>query len=521
MAQLFQRRLDQPGATPLSGTEGASEPFFSPDGEWVGFFAEGKLKKTRIDGGEPVYLCDAPQGRGASWGEDGKIITALTGGTALSLVPSGGGNPIPATELGPGEVCHRWPYFLPGGKLVLFTVSRLINNFDEAGIALLSLQDHNRKMLLERAGMYPRYLPSGHLVYVSSGSLFAVPFDLKRLHVTGAATRLGEVAADIPRGFAQFDFSAAGIFAFRTHGGQGLSTPQWLDSAGRSEPLGLEVARYHYLRLSPDGVRLAYVSTQGPNSDLFIYDWQRSVKTRLTNGRVTRSPVWTPDGRFLVFAAPGGIFAARTDGAGTPVQLTWSTNLQTPDTFSPDGRRLVFTEGGIAGAKGETRILPVEIETGRMRAREPQLLFEAPVLPTFSPDGRWLAYSNAESGAYEVYVRAFPVNARQVQVSITGGSLPFWSRNGHELFYRSEEQRIMVANYTVKGDSFIPQRPRLWYDKPIANVGGAGNLDLAPDGRFMVLMPVEAAEARESQSHVTLVVNFFDEVRRRVAEQTK
>ena len=521
VSRLFTRLLDQPKATVLPGTDGAAGPFFSPDGQWVGFFARGKLKKTRIDGGEPVYLCNAPQGRGASWGEDGNIIVALTGSMALSLVPSEGGNPVPATALGPGEVCHRWPYVLPGGKFVLFTVSRLINNFDQAGIALLSLQDHHRKMLLEHAGMYPRYLPGGYLVYVTSGSLLAVPFDVKRLEVTGAATRLGEVAADIPRGFAQLDFSIAGNFVFRTHGGQGLSTPQWLDSAGKTEPLGLEVARYHYLRLSPDGARLAYVSTQGPNSDLFIYDWHRSIRTPLTNGRVTRSPVWSPDGRFLVFAAAGGMFVTRTDGAGTPAQLTSSNSLQTPETFSPDGRRLVFTEGVIAGAKGETRIVPVEIENGHMRAGEPQLLFDAPVSPTFSPDGRWLAYSNAESGAYEVYVRAFPNNAGQVQVSISGGSLPFWSRNGHELFYRSEDQRIMVADYTGKGDSFTPQRPRPWYGKPIANIGGAGNLDLAPDGRFVVLMPADNADARESQSHITLVTNYFEEVRRRLAGQTK
>ena len=516
VSRLFHRRLDQPRAALLSGTEGATEPFFSPDGQWVGFFAGGKLKKTRTDGGEPVSLCDAPSGRGAGWGEDGNIIATLNTDVGLSQVPSGGGNAVPVTELAPGEACHRWPQVLPGGKFVLFTVSRLINNFDEAGIALLSLQDHSRKMLVEHAGMYPRYLPSGHLVFVTKGSLFAAPFDMKRLRLTGGATRLGEVAADTPRGFAQVDFSAAGIFAFRTLGGQGLSTPQWLDGVGKIEPLGLEAARYHYLRLSPDGTKLAYVSTQGSNSDLFIYNWQRGIKTRLTNGRVTRLPVWSPDGRFVVFADVGGMFAVQADGGGTPAQLTRSNNLQSPDAFSPDGR-MVFTEA-IAGAKRQIRILPVESEGGQMRAGVPQPLFKAssgPEHPSFSPDGRWLAYSNTEGGPYEVYVRAFPDKGRQVQVSNSGGIMPFWSRNGHELFYRTEDQRIMVANYTVKDDSFIPERPRQWYGNRIANVGTNRNLDLAPDGRrFVVLMPAETTEARESQSHVTLVMNFLDEVRR-------
>lgn len=363
VSRLFTRRMDQPKAVLLPGTDGAAQPFFSPDGQWVGFFAAGKLRKTRIHGGDPISLCDAPQGRGASWGEDGNIIAALNTEVGLSQVPSGGGNPAPITELGPGEACHRWPHVLPGAKFVLFTFSGTVNNLDEAGIALVSLSDHSRKTLLEHAGTYPHYLPSGHLVYVTKGSLFAAPFDEKHLRITGPAARLEEVAADVPRGFAQVDFSAAGICALRTRGGQGLSTPQWLDAAGKTEPLGLEAARYHYLRLSPDGTRLAYVLTQGPTSDLFIYDWQRAIQTRLTNGRVTRSPVWSPDGRFIVFDGVGGMFAAQTDGSGTPAQLTRSSKHQSPETFSHDGRLLVFMETG-ATANGETRILPVRERGG-------------------------------------------------------------------------------------------------------------------------------------------------------------
>ena len=386
VSRLFTRRLDQPKAALLFATEGANEPFFSPDGQWIGFFAKGKLKKTRIDGGEPISLCDAPQGRGASWGEDGNIIAALNTDVGLSKIPSGGGNVVPASELGPGEASHRWPHVLPGGKFVLFTVSGMTNNWDEADIALLSLPDHSRKVLLDHAGMYPRYLPSGHLVYVTNGSLFAAPFDVTRLQVTGAAARLGEVAADIPIGFAQVDFSAAGICALRTRG-QELSTPQWLDGAGKTQPLGLEAARYHYLHLSPDGGRLAYVSTQGPNSDLFIYDWRRSIKTRLTNGRVTRSPVWSPDGRFVVFQAVGGMFAVQADGGGTPVQLTRSNNQQAPETFSPDARTLVFTEFA-AGANGEIRM-----SSSRGRGRpdaggKPQPLFQTSGRPEFPPSLR-------------------------------------------------------------------------------------------------------------------------------------
>ena len=225
----------------------------------------------------------------------------------------------------------------------------------------------------------------------------------------------------------------------------------------------------------------------------------------------------------MVFAGAEGIFAVQTDGGGTPMQLTRGSNKQVPDAFSPDGRQLVFTEL-FAGTKGEIRSMPVAIQGSQIRAGEPQPLSKVSgtAYACFSPDGRWLAYANTDGGPTEIYVRAFPDSGRQVQISNAGGIIPFWSRNGRELFYRTEDQRIMVASYTVKGDSFIPQRPRPWYGKRIANIGGAPNLDLAPDGRrFVVLIPAEGMEARESRSRITLVMNFFDEVRRREALQAK
>jgi len=233
--------------------------------------------------------------------------------------------------------------------------------------------------------------------------------------------------------------------------------------------------------------------------------------------------VWSADGRFVVFAASGGTFAVQADGGGTPVQLTRSSNQQWPGAFSPDGKWLVFTEL-ISRARGEIRIMPVESHLGQLRSAEPQpvVTVSNTTDPRFSPDGRWLAYSNAEGGAYQIYVRAFPEMGRRVQISNSSGSRAFWSRNGRELFYRTEDQRIMVVNYTVKGEAFIPQRPRSWSDRRIANIGGAANLDLAPDGkRFIVLIPAEVTDASESQRDVTLVMNFFDEVRRRVAGQVK
>src|SRR5262249_20319566 len=251
-AQLFTRRLDQPRTTLLSGTQGANTPFFSPDGQWVGFVANGKLKKVALDGGEPVTLCDAPAARGASWAEDGSIIAALDTQTGLSVVPFQGGKPTPLTELLPGESTHRWPHVLPGGKAVVFDVSRAWGNYDEDAIGLVSLTDHTRKVVVKHAGMYPHYVRGGYLAYVTKGSLFAVPFDLDRLQVKGRAVPLEEVSSNPTVGYAQVDISRGGMLVFRKGRTEGLRSIEWLDAAGRSKSFGLDPGYWLSPHLSPD-----------------------------------------------------------------------------------------------------------------------------------------------------------------------------------------------------------------------------------------------------------------------------
>jgi serine/threonine-protein kinase len=523
--RLFIRRLDDSKAVQLTGTEGAYSPFFSPDGQWIGFFAPGKLKKTHIDGGEPIPLCNASAGRGATWTADGNIIAALDSQSGLSQIPAEGGTPLPITELSPGQISHRWPQLLPGGKAALFTASTDYAYHENSAIGLVILKDHHRKVLLDHAGMYPRYLPSGHLVYVTKGMLFAVPFDAERLELRGNPTPLQEVSSEPAIGAAQIDFSVSGAFVYRSGGTEGLKTLHWLDSTGRMEPLGTEPAVYLSPRLSPDGSRLAFMLSQGSLTDLWVYDLQRGAKVRVTNGTSFNSyPMWSPDGRYLVFQSAGGMFWARSDAAGKPQPLTESKNLQMPNSFTPDGTRLVFSElSPQTGA--DIRTIPVDSSSGRLRAGEPQVFVKTSTLSIWaalSQDGRWLAYADSQAGVYEVHVRAFPDKGTDVQISNAGGILPIWSQNGHELFYRTEDQRIMVVNYAVRGDSFVPEKPRVWFGKQLANIGLAANLDLAPDGkRFIVLMPAETGVPRLAPGHVMLTVNFFDEVRRRVAGQAK
>jgi serine/threonine-protein kinase len=521
---LFVRRLDQPKAIRLSGTEGAYGPFFSPDGQWVGFFAQGKLKKTRIDGGEPISLCDAPQGRGASWGEDGSIIAALDTLVGLSLIRPEGGKPVPLTTLSRGEVTHRWPLFLPGGKALLFS-ARGGRTFDEADIVAFSLKDHRRETVIQHAGMYPRYLPNGYLIYVTKGNLMGVPFDVEHLAIRGPTTLLEQLSSSPRVGAAQLDFSRNGTLAYRMGEAEGLTTIQWLDSAGNAESLVSEPARYQYFRLSPHGSQLAYTVDTGAGTDLWIYDWQRGTKTRLTNGITAWGPVWSPDGQFVVFNSAGRILWTRADGGDRPHPLTDGRTLEeSPTSFSPDGKQLVVSK--LVPEQGPCiRTLPLEIVSGQLRAGEPQLFTKTSTLDnfaSFSPDGRWLAYADADAGRYEVYVRAVLDKGIRVQVSNAGGMMPVWSSNGRELFYRTEDNRLMVANYSVKGDAFVAAKPQIWCERQLASTGLRVNFDLAPDGkRFAVLMPVEGAGLRVRQSHVTLVLNFFDEVRRHVAREAK
>jgi serine/threonine-protein kinase len=259
--RLFTRRLDQDQATELPGTEGASAPFFSPDGQWVAFFVGAQLKKISVGGGAAIVLCNATNGMGGSWGEDGTIIAALYQSGGLYRISADGGTPAPLTELDRehGEVTHRWPQILPGGKAVLFTAhTRFGDAFNDASIEVMSLGARRKKTLL-RGGTYGRYVPSGHLLYVNRGTLLAVPFDLGALEVRGApAVVLHQVAYSSTTGGAQFEASQTGTLVYRSGGTRsGLVTVQWLKSDGKTRALLPKPGNYARPSLSLDGRRLA------------------------------------------------------------------------------------------------------------------------------------------------------------------------------------------------------------------------------------------------------------------------
>jgi len=525
--RLYTRRLDQSKANELPGTEDAIRPFFSPDGQWVGFFtgrAGDKLYKISVEGGAAVPLADLSGTIGGSWGADDNIIV---GGINRGLlrVPARGGAPTTALERASGAGEYVFPQILPGGKAVLFSDRTRGGNTNS--IEVFSFAGRGQKTLV-RGGYAGRYLPSGHLVYANKGTLFAIPFDVDRLETRGTAVPVLDDVDYQPGTFGvDVDFAGIGTLVYRrgtsAPGATGMSI-QWVDGAGKKDPLRAKPGAYRSLRLSPDGKRLALLAGEG-STDVWVYDLQRDAMTKLTFGAGPYIfPIWSPDGRYVLFGAPGkGIYWTRADGAGQPQPLTQSQNPQIPSSFAPSGKWLAYFE---ILERPQVFTIPLEEQGGQWKAGKPEQFLKSQFTdlnPAFSPDGRWLAYASDESGNSEVYVRAFPPPASgqggQWQISNSGGTAPRWSRNGRELIYQAGDQ-LMTVSYSVKGDTFVAEKPRVWIDK--LGTGARLAWDLAPDGkRVVVLTPVGTPEAPKADHEVTFLLNFFDELRRRAPVGSK
>jgi Tol biopolymer transport system component len=529
--RIYVRSLDALQATALSGTENARDPFFSPDNRWIGFFADSKLKKISVQGGVAVTLCDAVTDRGGSWGEDGTIVFTPDVGAPLTKVSSSGGTPEPLTTLDKqaGETTQRWPQVLPGGKAVLFTggAGGVGTIFEDADIDVYSMASGQRKTLL-RGGFYPRYLPSGHLVYLHAGTLFAVPFDLKRLEVTGQPTPILEGVGTSPGvGGAQFSFSDTGnlVYVAGRAGGQNVSI-YWMDREGKFTPLRETPGNYYYPAFSPDGKRLALQINDGKRSEIWVYEWERDTLTRLTfAGEENTNPVWTPDGQRIVYSSrekggPYNLWWIRADGGGNAQRLTESKSPQDGGSWRPDAKVLAFSQSN-SGTNLDIMTLPIEgDEKSGWKPGEPRPFLNSPsaeVEPAFSPDGRWLAYESSESGSYEVYVRPFPGPGGKWQISTGGGVLPKWSRNGKELFYRTLDSKIMVVTYTASGDSFRADKALLWSPGQFTELGlFTYNFDLHPDGKRFAVLKAPGTGQAAAMNKVSFIFNFFDELRRKV-----
>jgi predicted Ser/Thr protein kinase len=508
--QLALRALSQPKGAILPGTSEVYFPFFSPDSQWIGLFTDGKLKKMSINGGASSTLAVTPIPRGGAWSADGTIIVCDDGQRLAKISDSGGGSLQAITKPGPDEV-HRWPQILPGSQDVLFTSSGLGDvDFENASIAVVSLKTGQIRVV-QRGGYFGRYLPGGYLIYVHEGTLLAARFDLSRMATEGAPVALvDDVAGNAAWGGGNLDVSDSGTLVYLS-GKYEIARPLvWMDSAGSPVPYG-SVAGLSF-RLSPDGTRLALMV----KSDIEVYDPRSEASTRITFSETNRQPVWTPDGKHVVYArAGGGLMWTRSDGSGHPEQILANEGSPIASSFSPDGKRLAYHRNG-DGTNRDIWTLPLDLsDPEHPKPGTPEVIVATPgtdVDARFSLDGRFLAYTSNETGEYRVFVKATS-GPGLWQVSASPARFPIWSRDGKQLFFVSTDAHIMVVDYTVKGATFSAGKSRQWSNKPIWMTGNYPSYDVSPDGKRVL---TSLNPNTETSVHVTFLLNFFDELRRRL-----
>jgi Tol biopolymer transport system component len=511
---LLLRSVDELNAKLISGTEAdTQQPFFSPDGKWIGYFsvADQKLKKIPIIGGSSVALCDVSLLAGASWGEDNTIIYATLMGGAIRRINANGGTPETIIKAKSGMALM--PQILPDGGSVLYTAGPPSTALMK--IMVQPLNAGEPKELL--TGMNARYLPTGHIVYqlADSENLFAIPFDLERLEVAGGPIPIVE-GVFISTGVRQYAVSNSGTLVYMPGGGATAPTRTlvWVNRDGEEEPLAAPANVYAYPKISPDGTRVA-LTVAADGSDIWIWDFTRETLTRLTFDRKgSIQPVWTPDGRRIVYRSlreglMGSVYWKASDGTGEDEKLASAPDRSLlPYSWSSDGNTLVM--GEIGNAIFDIGILAVEGD----RARKP--LLQNGVQPQISPDGRWIAYASGESGQNEVYVRPFPeVNKGKWQVSTSGGSSPIWSPDGRELFYISNENSVMATAVTTKPAFSLGTPKALFRSKYVSpNTTDSGTpWDIGPDGkRFLMIKSAADAGPRK----INIVLNWFEELKQRV-----
>ncbi len=461
--RLNLRRLDQLVATPIRGTEGtpaspqeaARNPFFSPNGQWIGFWQNGQLKKVSVTGGAPVVLCLADNPWGASWSDDDSIVFGQ-GPKGIMRVAVAGGTPELVVKVDAGESAHG-PQMLPRGRGILFTLRPSgAQTWDESRIVVQSLTTGERKEVI-KGGSDARYLPTGHLVYALENTVLAVPFDVDTSNVTGGPVpvldRVARAGGLTSTGAAHFSVSARGTLVYFEDLGAfsaAKRTLTWVDRNGGETAIKAPARPYRYPRLSADGQRIT-VDTFDEELDVWIWNLAGETLTRLTADAAADSyGVWTPDGGRVIFNSTragsrgigiGNLYWQASDGTGAAERLTDSPNNQVPNAVSQDGTKLVFREDTAKGS--DLLLLPLQGE------RRAQPLVQTPFTERnadISPDGRWLAYESNESGQFEIYVRPFPnVNDGRWRVSTGGGTVPLWARNGREMFFMTLRGESLMA----------------------------------------------------------------------------
>ncbi len=511
---IWVRPLNALTAQPLAGTEGASNPFWSPDSQWIGFFVGTTLRKIKASGDLPLKLCDlAYDGNAGTWSRDDVIIFAESYGP-LYRVSASGGVPSAATRLGesPREVNHRFPTFLPDGRHFLYLAMRGPGAERlGAGVYVASLDNQERKLLLPDHSNV--VYGSGYLLFRRDRSLMAQPFDTERLELTGDAFPIADHLRIYTNPMsAVFSVSENGVLVYQAGTALAGSQLVWFDRNG--EQLGVlgDPAYYRDADLSPDGKKVAVDirDTRLDTQDIWFYDVARGLRTRFTFDSAPGAvPVWSPDGSRIIYCSkrkgPFDLYQRASNGAGTEEVLPESNLTKYPTSWSRDGRFVLYYTWGDPKTRADLWVLPM------FGDRKPFPILQTEAIEAkgrFSPDGRWIAYISDESRQLEVYLTPFPGPGGKQQVSIAGGSEPRWRGDGKELFYLAADNKLMAAEVKIKDSTLEIGAVRSLFETHPAQ---QGRVNVTADGqRFLINTLVE----EKGSSPVTLVVNWTADLKR-------
>jgi serine/threonine-protein kinase len=509
---FYRRDLNTIDNTVIEGTEVGFNPFFSPDGSWLGFFSqEGEtfqLKRLSFDGGVPVVFHqeDSPPYGGASWSSRNTVIFPNARESGLYEISSDGGTRSELTQLKEQDAAHRWPVALPETEAIVFTAWNGQGSFDDAHIVVQTLENPQRKTLIE-GGTFARYASTGHLVYARNGSMMAVAFDMQELEITGKPVRvLDGLMMDTSTGAAHFAFSNNGTLAYvpgRAWDGQkGLSR---VDLEEPTEPV--TVGRFPLsgtFRLSPDGRRLALTLAHDDEEHLWIHDIASNHSSKLTNDGRNRDPIWSPDGTTIVYRSSrgeaDGLFSTLADGSESPQQIATTGEEPVPGSWSPDGKMLAYWS---LGSETGLDIWMLDWESQEEPVTFRQTEFNERY-PAFSPDGVWLAFVSDETGNDEVYVAAVAKPDELTRISREGGHSPRWSPDGGRIFYRVADELVSVSFQTAP--EFAVGEPQV-----LLSVPSEVAFDLSPDARYALI-----AESEEKPRQAHVILNWFEELERLV-----
>jgi Tol biopolymer transport system component len=500
-ARLWLRALDKTDAQPMSGTDGAAYPFWSPDSRSIGFFATGKLKRIDIDGGSPQVLADAALGLGGTWNQSGVILFAPSGNGPVRRILATGGNAQDATRLEQGQTAHVWPRFLPDGHHFVF-----VSNRGEIYLGSLDVSNVKRIMTAD-AGV--GWIEPGLLAYIQQGTLRAQSLDIASGTVRGnpvtVADRVGYNGSVYFGGFS----ASGGIVAYR--GGTDSRTQlTWFDRTGKMlNTVGNSEENNVAPELSPDNRRVVVDRNVQGNTDVWLIDLLRGGSTRFTfDQAVDRRPLWSADGTQIVFTSNRknafDLYKKPSTGAGVEQLLLESPNsTKTPDGWSADGRFLLYNENN--GKTSDILALPMQGD------RKPIPIANSPFSENngqFSPDGRWVAYQSNESGRFEIYVVPFPPGGGKWQVSTSGGIWPRWSHNGKELSFISPNSEMMASSISASGSSLEASPPVRLFQTRISgtvNVAAKQEYDVSADGRFLI----NSIAADLVNAPITVILNWY------------